>query len=182
MKKLLVLASSLAMACAVNAASCTWGFGSDSILDKNGDYVGEQIAATAFLYLGTVATTGSTYDLSGATLLTYGAQNADFTFGSPSTPVSISGLQSDAANQAYTLILAEGDLTSLDGYTGNMIVVTGTGGRAVDPMSGDSWATFVNGTAYPADAWANLAPAPEPTSGLLMLLGLAGLALKRKCA
>ena len=180
MKKLIILASSMAMACAVNAASCTWGFGSDSILDKNGDYVGEQIAATAFLYLGTVATTESTYDLSGATFLAASGQNGDFTFGSPNTPVSISALQSDAANQAYTLILAEGTLTSLDDYTGNMIVVTGTGGRATDPMSGDTWATFVNGTAYGTGSWANLAPAPEPTSGLLMLLGMAGLALRRR--
>ncbi|MBQ5531427.1 MAG: PEP-CTERM sorting domain-containing protein [Kiritimatiellae bacterium] len=41
---------------------------------------------------------------------------------------------------------------------------------------------FTNGTTTSASSWANLKVVPEPTSGLLMLLGMAGLALRRRRA
>ena len=185
MKKLMILAATAAMAFAASAASATWGFSSGEDRDRNGDYVGDSIQATAFLYLGTATTTASTIDLTGLTLLaTAGQDGSDYTFGSPNTPVSMTGLASDAANQAYTLLLVEGDgLTALNqDSTYWMVVATGTSGQAVDPMSGETWATFTNGTAASASSWANLKVVPEPTSGLLMLLGMAGLALRRRRA
>ena len=182
MKKLMILAASVAIACAASAASATWGFGSDSILDRNGEYLGVSIQGTAFLYLGTATTTGSTIDLAGLTLLSIASQNDDYTFGSPNLPVNLTDLSTDAAGQAYTLLLVEGDgLTALtQGNTYQMIVAPGVGGQGVDPMSTATWATFTNDTAYTATSWANLQVVPEPTSGLLMLLGMAGLALRRK--
>ena len=185
MKKLMILAATAAMAFAASAASATWGFGSGEDLDRNGDYVGDSIQATAFLYLGAADTTASTIDLTGLTLLATSGQDPDtYQFGSPDTPVSMTGLASDAADQAYTLLLVEGDgLTTLNqGSTYQMVVVTGKSGQAVDPMSGETWATFTNGTATSASSWANLKVVPEPTSGLLMLLGMAGLALRRRRA
>ena len=184
MKKLIILAGSLAMVCAVNAASATWGFTSIDITDRSGNYAGDPTAMTAFLYLGTATTTATTIDLSGLTLLATAGQNADYTFGSISTPVALDGLTSDAAGQAYTMLLVEGDgLTTLaqdNKYW--MVVATGSSVQTTDPMSGATWAAFTDGTAYTAGNWGNLQVVPEPTSGLLLLLGMAGLALKRKRA
>ena len=172
------------MAFAVNAASATWGFGSADIMDRNGDYAGDPTVMTAFLYLGTATKTATTIDLSGLTLLATASQNDDYSFGPTVTPVSLAGLTTDDAGQAYTMLLVEGDgLTSLqDGSKYWMVVATGTGSQATDPMSGATWATFLDGTAYAAGSWGNLQVVPEPTSGLLLLLGMAGLALKRKRA
>ena len=69
-----------------------------------------------------------------------------------------------------------------------MIATTGSSIQSTDPMSGETWASFIDTAAYDASAWKNLTvgsgtgptPIPEPTSGLLMLLGMAGLALRRK--
>lgn len=55
-------------------------------------------------------------------------------------------------------------------------VKTATGADLGD--AGLAWGNMATSTKA-AGAWAAV---PEPTSGLLMLLGIAGLALKRKCA
>ena len=188
MKKLMILAASVAIACVASAASATWGYTSDAITDRNGAYAGDPTAMTAFLYLGAADITASNIDLSKVTLLGTAGQNADYSFGPTVTAASLAGLSSDAAGQAYTLLLVEGDgLTALtEGSAYWMIATTGVSGHATDPMSGETWATFTDGIAYDASAWKNLtvgsSPIPEPTSGLLMLLGMAGLALKRKRA
>ena len=184
MKRLMILASALVIGLAANAASATWGFSSIDITDRSGEYAGDPTAMTAFLYLGSATITATTIDLTGLTLLATGGQNADYTFGATDSPVSISGLASDAAGQAYTLLLVEGDgLTTLAQDSKYwMVATTGTGAQATDPMSGSTWATFTDGTAYAAGNWGNLQVVPEPTSGLLLLLGMAGLALKRKRA
>ena len=48
-----------------------------------------------------------------------------------------------------------------------------------EAKTGDIWALNDASAGYSAPGWYNV---PEPTSGLLMLLGMAGLALKRKRA
>ena len=182
MKKLLILASVVAMACVTNAASFTWGFSSDSIEDSTGGYIN---GGTAFLYLGTVTASDTGFDYSGAKLLASAEQDANnWNYGNfdSSSPTTSSNLESTTAGQTYTLILLEqSGAASLDGYEGNYILATGSSGEDTDPMTGSKWATFVNTTAYSASAWQPMA-APEPTSGLLLLLGVAGLALKRKRA
>ena len=182
MKKLTIIASMLVMTVAANAASFTWGFGSDSIMKADGsDYVA---GGTAMLFLGTITVDAEkgTADYSKATLLAYGGQNGDYTYGSTVTPITSDLLVSDAAGQAYTLVLVEGNVTSLEEYKGNMIVATGESDRTVDPRSGASWAMMLNNTAFQGNDWQNLEAVPEPTSGLLLLIGMAGLALRRKRA
>ena len=73
----------------------------------------------------------------------------------------------------YTLVLnAEGDAASYFTISADK---TGTA-----PSSGFLNMSFTNVSAGAQTAWT--AVAPEPTSGLLMLVGLAGLALRRRCA
>ena len=198
MKKLITLASVAAVACGLQAASYTWGFSSPDIQDTTGEYMD---GGTAFFYLGTVTADANAFDTSSATFIASAGQNdGTYDYGSPTTPISGDEVPSIAAGQSYSLILLEETgVASLDGYTGNYILYTGTTGQPYsdsdpsDPTSMIQYANFVSDTAYGASDWATMeaggAPdpgptpgVPEPTSGLLLVMGLAGLALKRKNA
>jgi hypothetical protein len=195
MKKLMILASAIVMACTLHAASFTWGFTSDSIKDSTGEYIN---GGTAFLFLGDVTAGANTFSLLDATFLASAGQNGYplYNYGSASTPISSDALTSTAAGQKYTLILLEKtNVSSLEDYEGNYILASGISGQGVNPMDDtDTWATFTNPTAYGASDWSTMTKeqdpvvpgpgdnVPEPTSGLLMLVGLAGLALRRKQA
>ena len=187
MKKLLTLASVALVACTVNAASFTWGFLSDSIEDSSGNYID---GGTAFLYLGTASTSGTTLNIGGLTLLAYAGQDANnYNYGNFDTSAlsSSDALASTAAGQSYTLILVEtSGLATADGYTGNYIAVTGSSSQGSVPSASETvyYAKFENATAFSAANWTNgsIGAVPEPTSGLLLLLGMAGLALRRKRA
>lgn len=76
----------------------------------------------------------------------------------------------DAAGNTYMLQTANKNATGLD---------TGAATLSFDISSTKLNALDATGTSA---GWYQTAEAPEPTSGLLMLLGLAGLALKRKRA
>jgi hypothetical protein len=186
MKKLILLASTIAMACSLQAASFTWGFSSDSIIAPGGKADVDFLeGGTAFLYLGTVSAGESAFDFGTAQLLASAGQDIDYyNFGAldSKNPASSDLLTSTAAGQAYTLILVSKEISSLAGYEGDYILVNGTSGEDTDPMSGNKWATMVDTTAYQGNQWSNMAAVPEPTSGLLLLLGVAGLALRRKQA
>ena len=83
-------------------------------------------------------------------------------------------------------------ITTTDGVAGTTVPTTGTYG--IDDNSGSfynvTWDGATGGTFFPPDTYegASMTTAvaggsvPEPTSGLLLLLGMAGLALRRKQA
>ena len=179
MKKLVTILSSVALACSLHAASAVWGFTSGDIMDSTGNYID---GGTVFLFLGTVTASATAFNTSGATQLATDGQNAAYGYGETDSPVALAGLASDAAGQAYTLILLEKTGASLSGYEGNFILVNGTSDLATDPMSGETWAIMTDDTAFTAGDWVKMPSGdiPEPTSGLLLLVGGAMLALRRK--
>ena len=191
MKKLMMIVSSMAVACSVQAASMVWGFSSSDIMDSTGQYMGDAVQGVAYLYLGTVTSDGTSFDTSSATLVTQGGQNQDFTFGAMD-PVNNDAVTSTAAGQAFSLILVEDNGKTLGSYEGNYILVNGTSQAGSDPMTSATWAIFSNPTAYGASDWSTMTAGggggggggqggiPEPTSGLLLLVGGAMLALRRK--
>ena len=84
---------------------------------------------------------------------------------------------------AYTLILTEGGKSLAEMANGDHFVMrTGTSGSLYDGDLGDFTADFLDTNAIGASDWTKYNTAPEPTSGLLLLLGVAGLALKRRRA
>ena len=69
-------------------------------------------------------------------------------------------------------------------YIANVASGTNNGTGTVLGASnlGTQWASTTSGKSSTIGSWTATAAVPEPTSGLLMLLGFAGLALRRKRA
>ena len=182
MKKIMIVAAIVCTAAMSHAAAFEWAASGDS-LDWAGAYVGDTAPITAYLYLGTVYATDSAFVFGDSTFLASGEQNGDFTFGSQGGKLSSTDLASDAAGQAYTSILAETTGGDLANYKGNYAFLTGESIHKVNPMdASDTWADFTNLTILAQGDWKTMSAVPEPTSGLLLLLGVAGLALTRRRA
>lgn len=194
MKKLVVVAS-LALACACNAGSFIWGFASGYYEDANGgvdESLGVYAGGTAFLYLGTVAASDTGF--SGGTLVTSsGFDDTFYAYGNINTEslTESDKITSIDAGQAYSLILVEGNVASLDGYKGNYVLINGTSGEPGSMPAIPSpivYGDFMDvNTMITADSWKSMGGepgptpgVPEPTSGLLLVVGGAMLALRRK--
>ena len=90
----------------------------------------------------------------------------------------------------YSVIVVDGGAGSAGktgsyNYAGQNSLIDPTSGATTDLTIGDNWsgsAPWVGNGGFNAVEFKGSSPVPEPTSGLLMLLGVAGLALKRKRA
>ena len=186
MKKLLIVATAIMMVCGAHAASFNWGFtNAANSKDANGNWLGDEVTPVAYLFLGTVAASESAFILGDAVqLATVTGFDASWNLGSPTDKVSSSSLEYTTAGQAFTLIILENNGKSLSNYEGNYILAKGSSEEGVDPMDpSNTWGVFIDTQTYDASGWSSMtASVPEPTSGLLLLIGVAGLALKRKHA
>ena len=114
----------------------------------------------------------------GAWSITSNAKGTTAKVGGTYTGTGAGGL---AEGNVYAVMVErdDGSLAQLLDANGNAIDTTYT----VTGYSGDSWAgspfQFATGN-YSGDKASY--PIPEPTSGLLMLVGLGALALRRRCA
>lgn len=197
MKKLLIAFASIVIGLSANAAAYYWGLSSYDYLGPDGSGYDADLGGnfysggTAFLYLGTVAYDNG-FVTDGTTFIgSAGYDENNYGYGVLDNS-DVSALPTNAAidadgNQAYSIVLVDSTgVTSLDDDSiQNYIIITGTSEREYDPATETAFARFVDGsTVIGGDgvAWAPAEAIPEPTSGLLLLLGMAGLALKRKRA
>ena len=182
MKKLVMFGLAVVAACAVNAASFLWNAGgngvdgSGNVLTSSGD-----AAKIVLAYLGN----GSSADFANAVAVQEGSWSIVSAKGTTNAKISGTytgtGAGGLADGNVYAVMVErdDGSLTQLLDANGNAISTTYT----VTGYSGDNWAgdtfTFATGS-YRGDKASY--PIPEPTSGLLMLVGLGALALRRRRA
>ena len=152
MKKLLILAAVIVAGVAANAASFKWSASGIKDFAGTADYSG---TATLYAYLATA-------DASTATVVS----SATMTGGAIAAANTLFSSDSFTANATYTFYY------TMEDTAGNVFTSGTKNGKAM------ATSTPVLGFAS-TGSWAAV---PEPTSGLLMLLGMAGLALKRKRA
>jgi hypothetical protein len=192
MKKLMIAIAAVAMGFAANASSYWWGIQSFDYTGPDGSGYDADMGAnlwsggTAFLYLGTVSYDNG-FKTGDATQIAYaGFDDASFGYGvldnSDVSLLPTSDAINAAGGQAYSIVLVDTMATSLDDKNiKNYIILTGTSTAEYDPVAELSYAGMIDTSVIGGQgtAWT---PVPEPTSGLLMLLGMAGLALRRRHA
>ena len=172
MKKIMIMLGAVAMAACVQAAAVQWSTG--KLYQANADGSFSSSAAN---------TTWATYDV----VVNFYADNAG-SMGAAVTGVTantdtspslgnFSGTTSDsftAGNVYWAQVVVK---ATTKGETPVTYTMTSDAVQFTAPSTGNYPLNFTNAGAMPG-TW----DVPEPTSGLLLLLGVAGLALKRKRA
>ena len=194
MKKLIMVVAAFALAASVQAASYTWKWTSTlnnpndaaysgSVYLFNAGDVAQQTVLTAFL-----ANTGSFAS-------TYASQaNASYATSNGKGPTATAIAEADIGtirevdettkyvDYYYAAVFTSGEDTYLfltDTY--NALVNASQDTSLSKSLSGSTIAPDDTTTVLSGKVWyAPTSSIPEPTSGLLMLLGVAGLALRRK--
>ena len=197
MKKLMIAVAAVSMAVAANAGCYTWGFSSGADIIPGGGDEDYLDGGTAMLFLGTIGQTlnaDGTYSLNftGATLVgntdeSFAISGQDgelFTFGQNKFSKDYkSDFVTTDASQAYSLILFENSgVTDYENYEGAYHITTGNSILTQDAETSTDYAKFVDSAPVGGGDWRTASAVPEPTSGLLLLLGVAGLALRRRRA
>lgn len=180
MKRLMFMLAAVAMAASVHAAAVQWS--SVAMYNATGAKVAD--SATLYVYLMDKDTYNGLTDV----WATYGADvkaggtTADGTkaTGKYNHKATINAPNGTAvANTTYyaAIIATYGTGDNMMYYAEKASVTTGDDGNGAYTMGGG----HLDSATAAASAWTT-ASVPEPTSGLLMLVGLAGLALRRRRA
>ena len=191
MKKLMIAAAIVCAAAFAHAGAYTWGLSSGSDAGSAREYLTDDPGFTAMLFMGSIGQTANgdgTYslDFSGATYVTQTSAFdgdyytiGDLSFDAGRTSDAVTG----AAGQAFSILVLDtgSGISDYANYEGTYAIVAGTGVLMQDKDTSTDYTAFTHLNAVTGSDY-RTAAVPEPTSGLLLLLGVAGLALKRKRA
>ena len=181
MKKLMLAAAIVCAAAMSYGASVVWGAGTITRFDgttANKNVDGYLFAITADDYDTYSAMDAET--LSKTIYADYSESLSSATVSGTATKkgaLNLEGIDAVASTPVYAAVLYIDGVNS-DYFLGNVATVnwSGVGTPGISDL-----ANYMFGTTTTPTAWTT-AVVPEPTSGLLMLLGMAGLALRRRRA
>ena len=179
MKKLMFMLGAVVMAASVQAAAVSWTC--TNVKDSDGN----KISGVAYFINAATLSQDAFKALSGAdafnTALSGMYSWTPGTAGkySSASDVANATLGLADAHEGYSVYLAVFDTTTITDSSNYYL----TGLQSLDTLSGTYTASVAFGNqstaSQAAGAWTSV-NVPEPTSGLLMLVGLAGLALRRR--
>ena len=186
MKKLMIALVAGAIGFAANAASYSWAASSGRLFDGLGDAAANRFAGTGYLFdaasVSQATLMAAFVSTEGVgTILSSALATGAFSSGRASASAAFTG--PDNAFDAYFVVFGK-DADGNDAiYFSDMVVANyqtvGESDVTFGKQNAFSAAGFKDATSgYVGAGW--YTAAPEPTSGLLMLLGMAGLALRRR--
>jgi hypothetical protein len=203
MKKLMMVAAIALAAVSANAASFIWKTGNyTNVLNPDGSAVTTAAGYTSLMNGGNIVLVLLSDGTYGGTMTALTGTSGDTAAFKATGGATIKyGLNTVFGFDGDGSLLKNGDkigvaYQSATGELSQLILTDTTGADlgkldsvyTVSGLSDDSWAgeafTFTTAGTSSAKTYITIAsaPVPEPTSGLLMLLGMAGLALRRRRA
>ena len=178
MKKLIIAIATIASAVVANAAACSWS--TTGTIYKPTDSTTAVAGFTAYLFDTTTVTQSALVEAirGGASITDYTAMST-YTTGSAAKVSSTSFEHAEGSITAFFAIVQD-DYVYISNEKTATAASVGSATFSFASQSASSAKVFDSTTAYSSAGWYQ--SVPEPTSGLLMLLGMAGLALRRRRA
>jgi len=198
MKKLVIV--SAAVLCGFMAQASTVAWNCTNVKDSTGAAFSEGSVYVFFVAGNSAADTSSWAGLEGkgATAFTSALAGANFDYNKSDITAAAGTLSYNATTAGAALALDTVGLTGSTKYSAYAVIFDSetitdtthyyvTAASAASTTYGDTSSltksyTLNASSSATAANWKSVGPVPEPTSGLLMLLGMAGLALRRKRA
>ena len=186
MKKLIIMLGAVAMAVCAQAAQFNWEFDADGAYAGNSTYY---VFAGADTLGSTIAALLSTPNTDGVSAFNNALSSYNYQTGTLSANgLAMGELSNVGASDYATIFIFENGVVGDKAFSYLTYDASGSvyTPPAANPGSVGMYGSDFGSNEY-ASAWGNgtiatTASVPEPTSGLLMLVGLAGLALRRRRA